>query len=101
MSTLDPSSCYLTVANRSRIDIIDIRNEKTVSNLKDDVASISEIKNGSRQLPTLLLYDKLGLQLFERVCLSPPLPRDNLHLEGRLMRPMTAAPLCCADHLLG
>jgi hypothetical protein len=53
--------------------IIDIRHTSVESNLKAEVLALFHNKNGPRMLPTLLLYDDRGLQLFEKV--SPSTPR--------------------------
>ena len=52
---------------KSGLDIIDIRRVAVEINLKTDVLSMFHAKNGPRELPTLLLYDERGLQLFEKV----------------------------------
>lgn len=52
---------------RGRVDIIDIRGAAVEINLKDDILSLFSPKEGPRMLPTLLLYDEKGLQLFEEV----------------------------------
>ncbi|TWU75844.1 hypothetical protein ED733_005205 [Metarhizium rileyi] len=50
------------------IDIIDIRSNKVDFNLKDEVVRmINPTDAGVRKLPTLLLYDERGLQLFEDI----------------------------------
>ena len=50
-------------------DIIDIRGAALDTiNLRDDILSLFRPESGPRQLPTLLLYDEKGLQLFEKVC---------------------------------
>ena len=51
-------------------EIVDIRSQAVTEgfNLKDDVASLLDPSDGGpRKLPTLLLYDERGLQLFEDV----------------------------------
>lgn len=48
-------------------DIIDIRRSLVESDLKTDVLSMFNPSNGPRRLPTLLLYNERGLQLFEDV----------------------------------
>ncbi|GAB0137565.1 hypothetical protein EsDP_00005825 [Epichloe bromicola] len=49
-------------------DIIDIRSNKVDFNLKDElVSSFNPPDGGARRLPTLLLYDERGLQLFEHI----------------------------------
>jgi len=52
------------------VDIIDIRGAAVEINLKDDILSLFSPKEGPRMLPTLLLYDEKGLQLFEDVGFS-------------------------------
>ncbi|KAK9441665.1 DUF323 domain protein [Metarhizium brunneum] len=50
------------------LDIIDIRSNRVDFNLKDEVARMVIPKDGrARKLPTLLLYDERGLQLFEDI----------------------------------
>lgn len=51
-------------------NIIDIRRDNGEVNLKREVESMMNPSDGPRKLPTLLLYDEKGLQLFEDVCLS-------------------------------
>ncbi|KHN99791.1 DUF323 domain protein [Metarhizium album ARSEF 1941] len=54
--------------NKSDLDIIDIRSNRDDFNLKDEVARMINPKDGgARKLPTLLLYDERGLQLFEDI----------------------------------
>ena len=55
-----------TVGGR-KLDIIDIRQVAVETNLKAEVLSSFHPTDGPRTLPTLLLYDERGLQLFERV----------------------------------
>lgn len=52
-----------------KVDIIDIRRVEVETNLKADIVSQFCPKEGPRKLPTLLLYDERGLQLFEKACL--------------------------------
>jgi L-histidine Nalpha-methyltransferase / hercynylcysteine S-oxide synthase len=54
-------------ANVSKIDIIDIRHDVVEFNLKADILTSLRPKSGLKKLPTLLLYDERGLQLFEEV----------------------------------
>jgi hypothetical protein len=51
----------------SSIDIIDIRHYAVQVNLKDEIMSSLRPQTGPKTLPTLLLYDERGLQLFEEV----------------------------------
>lgn len=55
-------------ATAKPLDIIDIQNERVEINLKDEILSQMNPEDGPRTLPTLLLYDERGLQLFEDVC---------------------------------
>jgi uncharacterized SAM-dependent methyltransferase len=56
----------------SKIDIIDIRRDAVEINLKEDVLTSLRPESGPKQLPTLLLYNERGLQLFEEVSLRQP-----------------------------
>lgn len=51
----------------SNIDIIDIRHDAVEVNLKDEILKSLRNESGIKTLPTLLLYDERGLQLFEEV----------------------------------
>lgn len=53
--------------NISSIDIIDIRHDAVEINLKDEIFTSLRPESGLKTLPTLLLYDEQGLQLFEEV----------------------------------
>lgn len=48
-------------------DIIDIRSAAVEFNLKEDIYTHFKPKHGPRKMPTLLLYNERGLQLFEKV----------------------------------
>jgi hypothetical protein len=54
-------------ASVSKIDIIDIRHDAVEINLKDEILKSLRPDFGPKKLPTLLLYDERGLQLFEEV----------------------------------
>lgn len=71
-------------------DIIDIRGGDAEFNLKDDVAVMLNPTEGPRKLPTLLLYDERGLQLFEDVGL-PPMP---IYLQMTI-RTLDILPMLC------
>lgn len=49
------------------LDILDIRHAAVETSLRADVLSSFRPRDGPRKLPTLLLYDERGLQLFEKV----------------------------------
>src|SRR4051812_16023483 len=57
----------LPTASGAEVDIIDIRRAAVEISLKAEVLSMFFPKDGPRKLPTLLLYDERGLQLFEHV----------------------------------
>lgn len=54
-------------ASKASVDIVDIRRAAVEINLKEDILSQFHPKTGPRTLPTLLLYNERGLQLFEDV----------------------------------
>jgi len=56
-----------TTTAKAGPDIIDIRRVEVEINLKAEVLSQFRSKDTPRTLPTLLLYDERGLQLFEEV----------------------------------
>ena len=51
----------------TELDIIDIRHDAVEISIKDDILSQLQPESGLKHLPTLLLYDERGLQLFEEV----------------------------------
>lgn len=51
----------------SNIDIIDIRRDAVEIKLKDEILSSLRPQTGPKTMPTLLLYDEQGLQLYEEV----------------------------------
>jgi uncharacterized SAM-dependent methyltransferase len=53
----------------SNFDIIDIRHDAVEIKLKDEILNSLRPTNGLKTLPTLLLYNERGLQLYEDVCL--------------------------------
>ncbi|KAK3353194.1 C-type lectin protein [Lasiosphaeria hispida] len=57
----------LATNSKPRVDIIDIRQAVVEINLKAEVLSMFHSKDAPRRLPTLLLYDERGLQLFEGI----------------------------------
>lgn len=50
-----------------RLDIIDIRRAAVELNLKEEIHHLLRPQEGPRRLPTLLLYDERGLQMFEKI----------------------------------
>ena len=61
----------------STIDIIDIRHDAVELNLKDEIMSSLRPQSGPKKMPTLLLYDERGLQLFEEVSPANQMPRNE------------------------
>jgi L-histidine Nalpha-methyltransferase / hercynylcysteine S-oxide synthase len=57
----------LPATTGQKLGIIDIRHAAVEINLKSEVLSLFCNRDGPRKLPTLLLYDERGLQLFEKV----------------------------------
>ncbi|KAK6957405.1 Ergothioneine biosynthesis protein 1 [Daldinia eschscholtzii] len=57
----------LTAGRRPNIDITDIRQAAVDFNLKEEIHKLLRPQEGPRKLPTLLLYDEKGLQLFEEI----------------------------------
>jgi hypothetical protein len=53
-------------AKQSNIDIIDIRHDAVETNLREEVLASLRPLSGPKKMPTLLLYDERGLQLFEK-----------------------------------
>ena len=51
----------------ARVEIIDIRRAAVELSLKEQIVSMFQSRSSPRQLPTLLLYNERGLQLFEDV----------------------------------
>ncbi|KAI1437191.1 DUF323 domain protein [Xylaria sp. CBS 124048] len=49
------------------VGIIDIRRDSVQANLKEEIHKLFCPQEGPRKLPTLLLYDEKGLQLFEKI----------------------------------
>jgi hypothetical protein len=47
--------------------IVDIRSDAIEVDLKAEILSMLKPAKGTKKLPTLLLYDDAGLQLFEKV----------------------------------
>jgi hypothetical protein len=89
----------LHTAVHPKLDIIDIRRAAVELNLKTEVLSSFHKEDGPRKLPTLLLYDERGLQLFEKVrrCLGSPL---GSRLQGWRVHPtLTQTPT--PDHIPG
>ncbi|KAL2200321.1 C-type lectin protein [Corynascus similis CBS 632.67] len=58
---------HLKTGAATGLDIIDIRHAAVEINLKTEVLAQFRAADGPRKLPTLLLYDERGLQLFEKI----------------------------------
>jgi len=63
----DKIGALRNAANVSKIDIIDIRHDAVEINLKGQILTSLRPEVGPKTMPTLLLYDERGLQLFEEV----------------------------------
>jgi hypothetical protein len=66
----------------SKFNIIDIRHDAVEINLKDEILTSLKPNFGPKKLPTLLLYDERGLQLFEEVNLGKELRNTVFRLTG-------------------
>jgi len=64
---LDLTSKTQSTRISNMIDIIDIRRTRIQMSLKNDILSMLKPERGPKAMPTLLLYDEKGLQLFEEV----------------------------------
>ncbi|RFU28267.1 hypothetical protein B7463_g8076, partial [Scytalidium lignicola] len=57
-----------TIPNQtSKFDIVDIRQAAVEINLKDELLALVQPQHGPKKMPTLLLYDERGLQIFEKI----------------------------------
>ncbi|KAI1852537.1 hypothetical protein JX265_012996 [Neoarthrinium moseri] len=54
----------------AKLDIIDIRQAAVELNLKEEIHRLLRPQEGPRTMPTLLLYDERGLQIFEQIELT-------------------------------
>ncbi|KAI1744146.1 DUF323 domain protein [Xylaria scruposa] len=54
-------------AAETSVDIIDIRRDTVKASLKEEIYQLFHSEELPRQLPTLLLYNEKGLQLFEKI----------------------------------
>lgn len=64
----DAMSLKTVDATTRSLNIVDIQNPRAEINLKGEILAQMSPEQGPRTLPTLLLYDERGLQLFEDVC---------------------------------
>lgn len=67
LANMGTSQKHLNGTITSDIDIIDIRCDAIEMDLKVEITSMLKPGKGPRKLPTLLLYDEKGLQIFEKV----------------------------------
>jgi hypothetical protein len=86
LSKMDSSVKLSNGTITSGIDIIDIRSDAIGMDLKAEILSMLKPTKGPRKMPTLLLYDEKGLQIFEKVGIY-----DIYHIWK----------LTSADHVLG
>ncbi len=66
-SRLSAKSLPKTVDREVTVHIIDIRRDAIEIDLKKEILSSLKPAKGPKTMPTLLLYDEKGLQLFEEV----------------------------------
>lgn len=78
MPAVKESSFGSSTGHKATSDIIDIRGPQVEYNLKDDIEKLFNPAKGPRKLPTLLLYDEKGLQLFEDVRCAHGLTTSSL-----------------------
>lgn len=52
---------------QAKVNIIDIRQHVIDMDLSNDIMSMLRSEQGPRKMPTMLLYDAAGLQIFEEV----------------------------------
>lgn len=57
-------------SSHASIDIIDIRHHVIDMDLSNDINLMLRPENGPKMMPTMLLYDAAGLQIFEEVGMS-------------------------------
>jgi len=86
LTKIDPSVKLSNSTIPSDIDVIDIRSDAIEMDLKVEILSMLKPAKGPRKMPTLLLYDEKGLQIFEKVGMY-----DFIHIWK----------LTSADHVLG
>lgn len=64
---LSSKADHSTKSSPPQIDIIDIRQHVIDMDLSNDIKSMLKPKRGPKEMPTMLLYDEAGLQIFEEV----------------------------------
>ena|SRR5436305_1067178 len=79
MTKTAPEGCCKPPTASCTIDIIDIRCDTIQKDIKDDIISLIKPAKGPKKLPTLLLYDEQGLQIFEKVVSSTLILYHNTH----------------------
>lgn len=67
LTKIDASVKHSNGTITSDIDIIDIRSDAIEMDLKVEILSMLKPAKGPKKMPTLLLYDEKGLQIFEKV----------------------------------
>ena len=63
------------------VDVIDIRREELGFSLLDDIHKRLRLKTSEKTLPTLLLYDEKGLNLFEDITFLDEYYLTNAEIE--------------------
>lgn len=67
MATVDVIAPASSDPRKMPVDITDIRNGQVDFDMKGDIISMMNPSQAQRSLPTMLLYNEKGLQLFEEV----------------------------------
>jgi uncharacterized SAM-dependent methyltransferase len=78
------NTASLALADDTTPRIVDVRQSLVEANLKHDIVSMLNPAKGPRKLPTLLLYNDEGLQLFEDVCWSKMPHRSSVIRANRM-----------------
>lgn len=86
---IDVSSCDLAVKPQTIVSkqetkeftphIVDIRQHLFEMDLNNDIMTMLQPERGPKQMPTMLLYDTEGLQIFEEVMLTAPITVFRRH----------------------
>lgn len=69
-----------TKSSPPQINIIDIRQHVIDMDLSNDIMSMLKPETGPKKMPTMLLYDEAGLQIFEEVHTSELFDRHAYQL---------------------
>ncbi|QSZ34181.1 hypothetical protein DSL72_005770 [Monilinia vaccinii-corymbosi] len=67
--------------HNSTFDIIDIRHDGAEIELRDEILASLRPQSGLKSLPTLLLYDERGLQIYEEITYLPEYYLTNAEID--------------------